>query len=172
MDELRGEEEEKKNEVLEKANTIRNFYLEFCDALDAAPLSEPPDGNWKVKDEPVLVSIVNDKFSAIGSFQREREEGGLANALLRKSPVIVKETISLSVNGHITGRAVRAIYNRSSSRTRGGLLSGIPIGRDVLLIMASDVIKMLDIESGQTRVTQWDSQNSSAEESTQQVTVQ
>lgn len=163
LDEIRGEEEDTKKEVLEKANIIQNFYLEFCGGLDAEPLSNVPSGRWKINDEPVLVSIADNRFSAIGSYEKERQENTLVRALARSSPVVVKETITIAVDGAITGRAVRANYERASSRPTGGLLSGIPINRDVLLIMGEDTIKMLDVESGKAKISEWESQNSSSD---------
>ncbi len=117
ISELKTEEDKKEKDLVNNTKKIRSFYIEYAHTCSKKTLTEF-SGKFKGPDCDLDVIIENNKFEAIGSFEKTSITGGWASAFAVRpigsslvpgspAPEEKKTTMVVEYNGDLVGRGIK-----------------------------------------------------------------
>lgn len=147
--ELPDEESKKQEDVTKNALALSEFFIEFGRAL-TQPQYPHHDGLWRSPECELQISISNEKFVAVGEYERKNAAGLLANGLRglgMAQTATPSSRFRVSIEGVIEGGSVKGTIRREELGRAPSALTifGNPeVGSSVLLVI-SDLMRQINI---------------------------
>jgi tetratricopeptide (TPR) repeat protein len=146
--ELPDEESKKQEEVTRNALALSEFFIEFGRALTQNQCPNH-DGLWRGPDCELQISISNEKFVAVGEY--ERKNTGLLRGLGMTQSAPTASRFRVNIEGAIEGGSVKGTIRREElGRATSALtIFGNPdVGSSVLLVISESMRQINVCELG------------------------
>jgi tetratricopeptide (TPR) repeat protein len=150
IDEAPEVEIKRKEDIIQKAKPISDFFAEFGTAIYRMDIDNLA-AKWKFEDCVLDLTIKDGQFKAIGEYEIPKNQA--LGLLLGQNPNSTDggtQVRKIEISGTIIGYSIKAILTRDTAYSRQkkprSLLSDLLAGSPIYLILAADKLSMKALE--------------------------